>query len=188
LPVGEGAGVAQVAQNGVAPELRKLPPAAGRGEVKIAIGGKHAGGGQLVDVRIPKEKVPKSLHGDDEARLAFGLSGALAEPSGDRRVSGVVEFAEQGAVELEGVADQPGDGEHEVPVGHRGADLVGDDGAFNEGTALVAGGAETALLAGKRAEEFVTTVGAVETGETGVEVAALEEGVDGAGGVRRQAG
>ncbi len=97
-------------------------------------------------------------------------------------MSGVVEFAEQSAVELEGVANQPGDGEHEVPVGHRSADLVGDEGALDEGAALVARGAEPALLAGKRAEDFMAAVGTVQAGEAGVEVAAVEEGGDGRGG------
>jgi hypothetical protein len=78
--------------------------------MEIAVGREHAGGGQHVDVGMPEQKVAEGLHGDDEARLAFGLSGALAEPSGDRRVDGVVEIAEQGPVELEGVANQPGGG------------------------------------------------------------------------------
>ena len=34
----------------------------------------------------------------------------------------------------------------------------------------------------------MAAVGAAETGEAGVEIAAIEEGVDGGGGVRRQAG
>jgi hypothetical protein len=39
----------------------------------------------------PEEKVPKSLHGDDETRLPFGLPRVLAEPGGDRGMDGVVE-------------------------------------------------------------------------------------------------
>ena len=136
----------------------------------------------------PEEKVPKSLHGDDETRLPFGLPRVLAEPGGDRGMGGVVEFAEPGAVELEGVADQPGKGEHEVPVGHRGADLVGDEGALDEGAALVAGGAEAALLAGEGEEELVTAVRAVQAREAGVEVAAAEECVDHRGGFWGEAG
>ena len=38
LPVGQGAGVAQAAHDGVAPEFGEWVPAAGRGEVKIAVG------------------------------------------------------------------------------------------------------------------------------------------------------
>jgi hypothetical protein len=114
LPVSEGAGVAQAAQDGVTPEFREISPAAGRGRVKIAVGSEHAGGGQHVEVGMPEQKVTKGLYGDDETGPAFGLAGALAESGGDCRVGGVVEFAKQGAVELEGVANQPGEGEHEV--------------------------------------------------------------------------
>jgi hypothetical protein len=188
LPVGQGPGVAQATQDRVTPEFGKYQPAAGRHEVKIAVGGKHAGGGQHMDVGVPEEEVPKSLHGDDETRLAFDLAGALAEPGGDRRVSGAVEFAEQGTLEFERVSDQPGDSEHEVPVGHRGADRVGDEGALDKRAALVAGGAEAALLAREGEEEFVAAIGAVEAGEAGVEVAAVEEGCDGGGDLGGEAG
>ena len=188
LPGGEGAGVAQAAQDGVAPEFGKWVLAAGRGKVEIAVGGKHAGGRQHVHVGVPEQKVAERLDGDDETRLAFGLAGALAEPGGDRGMGGVVEFAEQGAVELEGGPDQPGEGEHEVPVGHRGADCVGDEGALDEGATLVAGGAEAALLAGEGKEEFVAAVGTVQAGEASVKVAAVEEGGDGRGGLGGEAG
>ena len=50
-------------------------------------------------------------------------------------------------------------------MGHRGADLVGDESALDEGVALVAGGAEATLRAGEGEEEFVAPVGAVEAGE-----------------------
>ena len=80
-------------------------------------------------------------------------------------MGGVIEFVQQGAVELEGVTDQPRDGEHEVPVGHRGADLVGDDGAFDERAALVAGGTEAALFAGEGEEKLMAAVRAVQAGE-----------------------
>jgi hypothetical protein len=82
-------------------------------------------------------------------------------------------------LELERVSDQSRDSEHDVPVGHRGADLVGDEGALDERAALMTGRAEAALLAGKRAKEFMAAVGAVEAGEASVEIAAVEEGADG---------
>jgi len=86
-------------------------------------------------------------------------------------VSGVVDFAEHGTVVFERVSDQSGNREHEVPVGHRGTDHVGDEGA-----ALMAGGAEAALFAGEGEEECVTTIEAIPSGESGVEVTASEEG------------
>jgi hypothetical protein len=100
----------------------------------------------------------------------------------------MVELVKQGAVGLEGVSNQPGDGEHEVPVGHRGADLIGDEGAFDLRAALVARGAETALPAGEGKEEFMAAVGAVEAGEAGMEIAASEESRDRRGGLGGEAG
>jgi hypothetical protein len=38
LPVGEGAGFAQAAQDGVAPEFGEFPPAVRWGEVKVTVG------------------------------------------------------------------------------------------------------------------------------------------------------
>ena len=73
-------------------------------------------------------------------------------------------------------------------MGHRGADLFGDERAFDQGAALVTGGAEAALLAGEGEEEFMTAVRAVEAGETGVEVTAVEKRLDGGSGFCRQAG
>ena len=103
-------------------------------------------------------------------------------------MGGVVEFTEQSTVEFERVSDQSGNREHEVPVGHRGANLIGDEGTFDQRAALVAGGAESALLTGEREEEFMAAVGAKEAGQAGVEVAAGEEGGDGASGLDGVAG
>jgi hypothetical protein len=55
---------------------------------------------------------------------------------------------------------------------------------------MVAGGAEVAALAGEGEEAFVATIGALEAGEAGGEVAATEEGLDGGdgGGIERAEG
>jgi len=50
----------------------------------------------------------------------------------------------------------------------------------------MAGGAEVAALAGEGEQFFVTTVRAVEAGETGCEVAAAEKGLDGGDGARTE--
>jgi RNase adaptor protein for sRNA GlmZ degradation len=67
----------------VAPEFGDFPPAAGRGEVTIAVGCKHTSGGQHVHVGVQKEEVVERLDGDDEARFALRLPGALVEPRGE---------------------------------------------------------------------------------------------------------
>ena len=68
-----------------------------------------------------------------------------------------------------------------MPVGHRGADGACDECALNERAALVAGGAEAALLAGEGEEEFVVAVGAMEAVEAGVEVSPDRRGAGLAG-------
>ncbi len=87
------------------PEFAQFLPAAGRGEMKVAVGGENAGGRQHMDVRMPEEEVAEGLDGNHEARLAVGLPGAVAEPGGDRGVGGVVEVVQQGAVEFERVSN-----------------------------------------------------------------------------------
>ena len=79
----------------------------------------------------------------------------------------------------EDATQDSGNGEDELAVRHVVADTCGYPGAGGANTALVAGGAEVAALAGEGEQFFVTTVRAVEASETGGEVAATEEGLDG---------
>lgn len=188
LPLGEGASGAQPVEERVAPELPQLLPTAREGEMEPAVGVEDFGGGDDVDVRVPEEKIAESLESHDEAGLADGAVGAEADPGVDGAMGGVVEVAEQRAVAEEERADEARHGEDKMPVGHWGADGVGDERTFDERAPLVAGGAEAALLAGESEEEFVVAVGAVEAGEAGVEVAAAQEGGDGGGGLRVKGG
>lgn len=87
-------------------------------------------------------------------------------------------MGEERASLAENAAQDSGDGEHELPVRHVVADAGGDPAARATNTALVAGGAEMPALAGEGEQFFVTTVRAVEAGETGGEVAAAEKGLD----------
>jgi hypothetical protein len=80
----------------VAPEFTQVVPAAGGGQVKMAVVGKHAGGGEYMDVGVPEEVVAKGLHGNDQSGLAGGTVGACTQPAGEDVTGGVVEFTEQG--------------------------------------------------------------------------------------------
>ena len=62
------------------------------------------------------------------------------------------------------------------------ADAGGDPATGASDSALVAGGAEVAALAGEGEQAFVTAVGAMKPGEACGEVAAAEEGLDGGDG------
>jgi hypothetical protein len=130
LPVGQGGGGAEPAQEGVAPEFLQFPPTAGGRELEGTGGIEYAGGGDDMHVRVPEEKIADGLHGDDEAGLAGEAGGALAEPDGEGGLSGAVEFVEQSAVGPKHGANQPGHGEHDVPVRYGRAHGVGDEGAF----------------------------------------------------------
>ena len=66
------------------------------------------------------------------------------------------------------------------------ADGGGDPVAGGADAALMAGGAEVAALAGEGEEAFVAAVRALKAGETGSEVAAAEEGLDGGDGGGRE--
>ena len=83
----------------------------------------------------------------------------------------------------EDTAQHLGDGEHELAVGDFVADRGSDPVTGGADAALVAGGAEVSALAGEGEEAFVATIGALEAGKTGGEVAAAEKGFDGGGGI-----
>jgi len=102
----------------------------------------------------------------------------------------VEEEGEEFAAFAEDAAQDFWDGEDELAVGDFVADGGGDPVADSAGAALVAGGAEVAAFAGEGEEAFVATIGALEAGEAGGEVAAAEKGLDGGdgGGVERAEG
>ncbi len=83
VPVRQGAGGPQPAEQGVAPEFLQLLPAARGGEVKGAVGFKNARGGDDMHMGMPEEKIAERLDGDDQARVAGGAAGSIAEPRGD---------------------------------------------------------------------------------------------------------
>ncbi len=143
--------------------------------MKGAVGGENTGGGEHVDVGVPKQVAAKGRHGDAEAGLAGRAGGAITQPQGEHFLGGVVKLTEQGGLASENSAQHAGEREHEVVVGAGLADVVGDGGGFGEGAALVTGGAEVALFAGEGEQVVVAAVGAVEAGEAGVEIAAALE-------------
>ena len=71
---------------------------------------------------------------------------------------------------------------------HGGTDLIGDEGGLHQRAPLVASSAKTALLAGEGEEVFVPTVGTLQPGEAGVQVAAAQERGHGLRNMRRQWG
>jgi len=80
-------------------------------------------------------------------------------------------------------AEDLGDGEDELAVRNLVADGGGDPFAGAPYSALVAGWAEVAGLAGEGEEAFVAAVRALKSGESAGEVTATEKGLDGGRGV-----
>ena len=145
--------------------------------------------GQHVDEGVP-EKIAARLDGDsdDEARLAVGLAGALAEPDGDRGLRGRLAFVRQGTVEFEGGTDQPGKGAHEVTIGHRGADCVGMTVPPMRGRRGWPQARSPRCWQENGQKKFMAAVGVEEAGEAGPAIAAVEEGGDRRGGRGGKAG
>jgi hypothetical protein len=144
----------------------------------------EAVGSEDVEVRMEDEVVAKGVQGGSGGEAAFGQIQAGAEVVAQAIGGGLEEVGEELAAFAEDAAEDFGDGEDELAVGHFVADGGGDPVAGGADTALMAGRAEVAALAGEGEEAFVTAVGALEPGEAGGEIAAAEEGFDGGGGGR----
>jgi hypothetical protein len=144
-------------------------------------------GGEDVEVWVEDEVVAESVHGGSggEATVRKIEDGAKGVPQAGG--GGVEEVGEELAAFAKDAAEDLGDGEHELAVGHFVADGGGDPVAGGADTALMAGRTEVAALAGEGEEAFEAAVGAMESGEAGGEVATAEEGFDGcgSGGVER---
>lgn len=96
------------------------------------------------------------------------------------------EVGEELSAFAEDTAQNPGDGEDILAVGHVMADAAGDPCAGTTNAPLVTGGAEVAALAGEGEQFLMAAVRAVESGEACGEIAAAQEGFDGGDGAGPQ--
>ena len=149
----------------------------------VALGAVDDGLGRFV----PGDLLSESVDGGDGTEFPVGQLESDAEGVAEGFGGGMEEVGEELAAFAKDAAEDLGDGEHELAVGHFVADGGGDPVAGGADTALMAGRAEVAALAGEGEEAFVAAVRALESGEAGGEVAAAEEGFDGcgSGGVER---
>ena len=132
------------------------------------------------------EVVAKGVEGGDGSDAALGEVESGAEGVLKGLDGGVKEAGEEAAAFLEDAAQDFWDGEDELAVRDFVADRGGNPFAGGADAALVAGGTEVAAFAGEGEESFVAAVGTLEPGETGGEVAAAEEGLDGGDGGGRE--
>lgn len=149
--------------------------------VEAAVGSEESIDGKDMEVGVENEIVAEGVdsgHGGEFSIGEIEAGGKIAEGGG----GGVEEMGEEVAAFAVDAAQDFWDGEDELAVGDFVADGGGDPVANCAGAALVAGGAEVAAFAGEGEHAFVATVGALEAGEAGSEVAAAEEGMDGGDG------
>jgi hypothetical protein len=150
--------------------------------VEAALGVEESGGGKDVEVGMEDEVIAEGVDSGDGGEFPIGEIETGAEGIAEGIGGGVEEVGEEMAAFAEDAAQDFGHGEDELAVGDFVADGCGDPVADSAGAALVAGGTEVAGLAGEGEEAFVATIGALEAGEAGGEVAAAEKGLDGGDG------
>jgi hypothetical protein len=146
-----------------------------RHEVKASIPIHQSGRGENMEMGMEVQVVAKSLHGGDGGELSIRQVKADAHPVAQALDADTEEMVEELAPLAEDAAQGPGHGEDELAVRHLEADLVRNPVSQGADAALVAAGAEMPSLAGEGEELFVAAVRALETGETGGEVAAAVE-------------
>ena len=179
-------GVVEGLEEAVAEEFDGGREIFGGHAVEAAVGGEEPVGGEEVEVGVENEIVSEGVDGGDGSDAALGEVETDAEGVLEGGGGGVKEEGEEATAFAEDSAQDAGDGEDELAV----RDFVADGGCdpFTGGAdaALVAGGAEVAALAGEGEEAFVAAIRALKAGETGSEVAAAEEGLDGGDGGGRE--
>lgn len=176
-------GVVESMEEAVAEEFDGGSEVFGGHAVEATVGGEESVGGKDMEVGVVDEVVAESVNSGNGPDATLGE--AEADPEGvlEGGGGGVKEEGKEVAAFAEDSAQDAGDGEDELAVRDFVADGGGDPVAGGADAALVAGGAEVAALAGEGEEAFVAAVRALKAGETGGEVAATEEGLDGGDGV-----
>jgi len=86
------------------------------------------------------------------------------------------ELAQQPAIEARVNSQTFGDRQDDLPMSDRRANFFGDVQRGQQRPLLVAGGTSTALLAGEGDEHLMLAVGAANSGEAFLQIAALEKG------------
>jgi hypothetical protein len=141
----------------------------------------ESAGGTNVKMRVKYEVVAERLDAGDGGEFTVGEVELEAQPVTEANGGGSEEVVEQMAALAKDASQHARNGEDELAVRNRLAESFGDPVAGAADASLVAGGAEVSALAGEGEEALVAAigVGAVEAGESGREVAALEKVFDG---------
>ena len=175
-------GVVECVEEAVAEECDGGSEIFGGHAVEVAVGCEESVCGEEVEVRVEDEIVAEGVEGGNGSDAALGEIESGAEGVLKGGGGGVEEESEKATTFAKDAAQDAGDGEDELAVGDLVADGGGDPVTGGADAALMAARAEVAALAGKGEEAFVSAIRALEAGESGGEVAAAEEGLDGGDG------
>jgi len=140
-------------------------------------------GGEDVEMGMKDEVVAKGVNGSGSGDATVGQTEAYAESVSQAFRGGLEEGMEEVSAFAEDAAQHFWEGEDELAVRDLVAEVRGDPSAGLASSALMAGVAEVAGLAGECEEFLVAAIWAQEAGETCGEVATPEKGADGVDGI-----
>jgi hypothetical protein len=120
-------------------------------------------------------ELSERLDGADHAGHGVGPAAGGAVDGDHRARRRTAQVAQEPALEPEVDAQPLGNREHELPVRHLGADVLGHPTGLLQRPLLVARRAETSASAGIRDQKLLAALGAADAGEAVLEIAALEE-------------
>ena len=128
-----------------------------------------------MDVRVPVQEFAKRLDRSHHAGHHVVAAEQAANFGLDTGPRARAELAQQLAIESRVQPQAFGDGQHDLPMGDRRANLFRHVDRRQQGPFLVAGRAGAALLAGEGDEHLVVAVRAADAGEALLQVAALQK-------------
>jgi hypothetical protein len=176
-------GFAEGVEEAVPEQLDGGGEAFGRHAVEGAVGGEEPVSGEDMQVGMEDEVVSEGVNGGNGSEFALREVETGAKVVAEAFGGSAKEKGEMGSAFAEDAAENLGNGEDKLAMRDFVADGGGDPFAGAAYAALVAGGAEMAAFAGEGEESLVATIGTLEAGETGGEVAATEKGFDGGDGL-----
>ena len=125
-----------------------------------------------MDVGVVGKVVAKGVNAQDDSCFPFRNSCRGGETFGEGIGYDAAEHGEALGVPAENISQNARNGEDPVPVRYGETDFGGDGLCGINGAALMAGRADTALLAGKGKQVFMVTMAATHPQETVGEITA----------------
>ncbi len=128
-----------------------------------------------MQVGMEVEILPERMNGHNNTGHALGLVQGDAHDIPDAFVCDAAEVFEQFTVVAKVGPEHLGDGEGDMPVGNREQNALGHQGSEELDLFLVAGGTEPAALAGEGEQVVFLAVIAADTGESVLQIPAVQK-------------